>query len=358
MGSNCGTQQVAGDVAGFENCGGPPMGLLAYPGMGLVSNDSIYAAIAKRNKPASITGASAIIRWNTLAEACLRARGLIYSKSNPGDCPAPSSIGGIGSAQIVGLSGTAASGVVGGLGAAGVLAGPATLGISTAVSVAVSAISSIFTHHAQAVANEQATICQVAGYFNPLLKQIDAAVRSGQITCDQAQLYVKQVANQAINGLQSILQECNAACWYVGVLKAHIDLAVSLYPLIAPPEAIGPAAPGASPDFFGTPPGGVNAGSNISGNTAPPPPYRSTWQSVYSPAGPDPVSGLAPTIQPNRLLPSGCYANCNPDYLTVGYNQQTGQSGQAADVPPPGMLCQFCIFFLVAALIVALVVFA
>lgn len=346
--AQCGTAQQAGDVSTYESCGAPE-GLLSYPG--LVPSGVSPSIVAARNIPAGISGSQAQIRFRTLCEACLRARGLIYWKSQPGDCPAPSPIPGISTGQVVGLSGTAASGVIGGLGEAGVLAGPATLGISTAVSIAVSAISSIFTHHAQAVANEQATICAVAAYFNPLVKQIDAAVASGQITASQGVTYMTQIVNTAIQGLQSIMQTCNAACWYSGVLKAFIDYSNSFYSALSPADSIGPQAPGGAPAYYGGTPGGVTVNSGTSQNAAPPPPLRSTAGSTYAPAGPNSNGVLAPVITPNYRLPSGNICSgpgsgsigwigggCAPDYLNQGYNQQTGQSGQAADVPPSGPL--------------------
>jgi hypothetical protein len=320
-----GVYTVAG-MSAFENCNAGPEGLLAYPGYP-IPDDKQYYITAVRNTPGNFVGATKKAGFVALCEACLRARGILYSKQSPGDCGSGSSpISGIGSGQIVGLSGQAASGVVGGLGAAGALSGAATFGIGTAVTFAVSAIEGIFQHHSQAVANEQGTICSVARYFNPLVQQIDAAVRSGEISAAQGVAYMKQVTNQAINGLQSILSGTNAASYFIGVLKAFADFANYLYPHIAPELSLSANDPGGAPDFYGTPPGGVNASSNTLTNSAPPPPIRSTAANTYAPA----IPGSAPILTPNRLLPG---LN-TPDYLNRGYNQGTGQSEQAADVPP------------------------
>lgn len=322
----------------WENCGGPPMGLLSYPGLPVpASVEALYKVIATRNNP---TGNANFV---PPCEANLRARGLIYMKKNPGDCGAPAGVPGFGSGQIVGLSGQAASGVVGGIGAAGVLTGPATLGISTAVSMAVAGIESIFAHHAQAVANEQATICAVANYFNPICRQLDNAVISGQITADNAITYMRQITLQAINGLQSIYKKCNAACYFIGYLRAHSDFASTLYPAISPFGASGMSAqaPGAAPVTFGNPPGAVQDAGGVA-------PLRSADDPLfaYKPA----VLGSAPTLAPNKLLPSG---TSTVDYLNVGYNQQTGQSGQAADVPSTPISLTTLLLVMAAIILVA-----
>lgn len=335
-----------GDVAGYESCIAPPMGLYSYPGISVSTDiNSLYALVSQRNAPPGVEKSFA-----TFCEASLRARGLLYYKSSVGDCGSAvgSPTAGINSGQIAGLTGTAASGVIGGLGAAGALSGPATLGIGSAVSLAIAGIADIFTHHAQAVANEQRTICAVANYFNPLVRQIDQAVMRGSITADQGLVFIRQVAQQAINGLGSIVKNspCNAACQFIGVLKAHIDFAASFYPLIAPYASIG-NAPGSAPSFFGTPPGGV---ADTFGGP-PPPPIRSLPWNTYAPAGPDPNAPMADPLTQNTLLPSGCRvsapssgaiqwiggAACSSDYLNIGYRQPTGQEGQYADVPPTGI---------------------
>lgn len=305
-------------VQAYENCGAPPMGLLSYNA--LDPNAAAMKAAAASSKPSG-TKPEYVIG----CEAMLRAGGLIYWKTNPGDCPAPQAPSGITSGQIAGLSGQAASGVVSGFAAVGALSGAATLGIGTAISVAVGGIEAIFQHHDVAVKNEQATICGVAGYFNQAKTQIDAAVRSGQISPDAGVTYLTQVANQAKSGLASILKSCNAACYYQGFCQAFINYARTWYDFIAPNTGVHPQAPGGPPSGYGTPPGGVTVSPT---SPAPAQPNRSLGGSTYAPAT---LSG--PPLIPNQSLPgSGA-----PDYLNRGYNQQTGQSAQGADVPPSGI---------------------
>lgn len=310
-------------VQAFESCGATAMGLLAYPGVA-IPDDSQYALSASRSKPAGSTSYYAM-----LAEACLRARGLIYFKVNPGDCGAPNPANGFTNVQIVGLAGTAASGVTGGLAAAGAISGAATFGIGAAVSVAVAGIEAIFQEHAIAVANEQATLCKVANYFNPLVGQIDAAVRSGAITPSQGIAYMNQICNTAQQGLDSITKPCNAACVYSAICQAFSDFANYFYNVIAPPQTFAPQAPGAAPSAAGSLPGGV---PSTAYNVAPPPPVRSAPENTYAPAIPNTAVAIGAPL--------------------LGYNQPSGQAAQATDVPPPTPVFSS---WLVPALVVAAV---
>ena len=307
----------------YENCGAPAQGLQPYGAIGNGTLSAWIAAAVAQSKPAGAPSGYAVV-----CEAMLRARGLIYYKQNPGDCGSAGAVPGVLSPpQLVGLSGTAAGGAVAGLGAAGVLAGPATLGISTAISVGVAALEGIFAHHDQAVANEQATICAVANYFNPIMRQLDAAVKSGAISSDTGITNLQQVILTAKNGLVWIIKSCDAACVYAGILQAHLYFAKNYYPSLAPANNIYPQAPANPPDGVGTPPGGVT----VTGTTPPPPPpVRSLPSNTYAPAGPSVGNGTGNGLTSNNQLPGNPLA---PDNLNAGYNQQTGQSAQAADVP-------------------------
>jgi hypothetical protein len=310
-------------AAAYENCSGPPAGAFAYPGppeLAAIPNvQTQIGIVAARNKPAGLNWPN----WPLSVEVVIRARGITYYKQNPGDCgsgsPVPS---GFGSGQIVGLSGQAAGGIVSTLGAAGTLAGPATLGISTAISVAVAGIEDIFAHHAQAVANEQATECAMQNYLNPAIRQIDKAVLSGQITDQQGIAFMNQVGNQAISGLQSIVKPGNLAYGTIGLIKSLMDFAYYYYPIISPIDQFTANRPGQAPSTI-NPPGSVTDAFGTA-------PIRSTTDPTfaYAPA----IVTAAPPLTPNKVLPSGC-TTCS-DFLNQGYNQQTGQSAGAADVPP------------------------
>lgn len=308
------------DVAAYENCGAPAQGLAAF---GVDPNVSAIKAAVASSTPRGVNASYPIV-----CEAMLRAGGLIYFKSSPGDCGAPPTLPGITSGQIAGLSGAAASGVTGILGTVGVIGGAATLGISTAITAAVGGIETIFAHHAQAVANEQATICSVANFFNSAKRAIDSAVRSGMISPDEGVAYLTQVANQAKSGLATIMNTCNAACYYQGFLQAFINYARTWYDYLAPALIVFPQAPNSPPSSYGTPPGGVTQTGSL---PAPPPPIRSTPGNVYAPAGPAPYGPLSPPLNTNTALPGNYAAS---DYLNQGYNQPTGDSAQAADTPP------------------------
>lgn len=316
-------------AAAYENCSGPPAGGFAYPGPAtLAAIPNVQAQIgivAARNKPPGLSWPN----WPLSVEVVIRARGITYYKQTPGDCGSGAATPtGFGSGQIVGLSGQAASGIVGGLGAAGTLAAPATFGISAAVEVAVAGIEDIFAHHATAVANEQATECAMQNYLNPIIRKIDAAVASGQISDQDGIAYMTQVGNQAINGLQSIVKPGNLAYGTIGLIKSLMDFASFYYPLLSPISAFTANRPGQPPSAFSgiTPPGGV-----VDGNATPP--IRSTSDPgfAYTPA----IIPSAPALTPNKVLPSGC--SICPDYLNQGYSQETGQSAQYADVPPSGI---------------------
>lgn len=336
------TPVTPNSIQAYQNCEAPAEGLLPYPGMpGLTGDvDAQYDIVSTRNTPGGLTTVAQKALFKVGCVASLRARGLLYSKATPGDCGRPSSmVQGFSSGQIAGLSGTAASGVIGGLGAAGVLSGAATLGIGTAVTLAVAGISEIFSHHAQAIANEQSTICSVANYLNGLIQQIDAEVASGRITYDQGVTYMKQITNQALTGLSSIASGTNAAVWFSGTVRAHADFASWLYPRISP-AFMAAQAPGSSPSTPNNPPGAVpDAGATAPLRSMPDPGY------AYQPAIPPGsvpalgnaapiVRSSAPPLTPNSILPSGVPYGNPSDYLNIGYNQQTGQSAQYADVPP------------------------
>jgi hypothetical protein len=182
--------------------------------------------------------------WINVCTASLLARGIIYYKNVPGDCGTPTQIN-TTNEQLAGVGGQIASGIAS-------MAGSTLPGIG----VFVSAIQDIFAAHAAAVANEQKTICAVAGVINQVFAYYDNLVRRGALSPSAAYTGMQTFLAQANAQLQTIEKKCNAACVYQGILAAHADFVVSYYPAIAPNQASA-HAPGAPPASSGTTPGGV-----------------------------------------------------------------------------------------------------
>lgn len=291
---------------------------------------SLYPSICQRNCPAHV----ALSHFSPSCEAMLRAGGLIYWKSGYADCGgAGEGNTGFTNGQIVGLAGQASALSVGGLGAVGVLSGAATFGIGAAITVAVAGISEIFQHHAQAVANEQRTICAVMVYFNSAKQAIETALLSGEITPSQAVTYLNQVGNQAKSGLASIEQVCNAACYYKAYIAALLDFSRQYYPAIAPNT--GALRPGQAPTAFGSLPGGVPSTAN---NPAPSPPLRSLYGINTMPVA-SPVNTTSGTVR---------------SVAVQSQRTPSGQTGKLADVPPSSGGLGWGFFAAVAAVIVLL----
>jgi hypothetical protein len=195
--------------------------------------------VAKRNIP---KGAPS--DWVSVCQGSLIVRGIIYYKKVPGDCGTPTSLD-LENVSAAGQAGQIATGIAS-------MAGAQLPGIG----VAVQAIQAIFAHHAEAVANEQATICQVAKVFNQVIGFYDAKVRSGAISPSAAWNGMQNFLAQVTEQLASIFQQCNASCVYTAIINAHSDFVQSYYPAIAPVSVFS-HAPGAAPASLGTTPGGV-----------------------------------------------------------------------------------------------------
>lgn len=206
------------------------------------------ATVAARNVPVGANAAS----FNISCTSMLIARGIIFAQDNA-ICGAESPLD-LTNSQITGEVGQTVVGIAS-------IAGTALPGIG----VAVSAIQQIFAAHAQAVANEEATICRVAGILNQVIPYYDNLVRLGKISPGAAVAGMQTYLNQVNGLLQQIFKKCNASCYVMGWVSAHADFAASYYPEIAPiqvapkppasaPITIAPTAPGQPPQVGAAPP--------------------------------------------------------------------------------------------------------
>lgn len=257
--------------------------------------------------------------------ASLVTRGIIYFKSNPGDCGSPSKLN-LTDAQLTGEAGQIASGVVKGL-ASGI--GSMTSAILPGISVAVSAIQQIFANHAAAVANEQTTICKVSQIMNQVIPYYDNLVRTGKINPSDAYSGMQSFINQVDELLSAIMKSCDAACVYTAILQAHYTFVEKYYPLIAPVTAT-PHAPGAPPASTKTTPGGVVYAGNpapVASPVVPAAQPKPTQIPIYPTYG-DQSTGYQYILYEGKLYPVNILSNSviapgyqfAPGALPTGYN--------------------------------------
>lgn len=142
------------------------------------------------------------------------------------DCRASGVSGGAQDLQLAGKVGglalTAASVPWAGAGTA-LIAAPATLGISIAIAGIVGIFSTIFQHHAQAVAKEQSTLCTAVPAANNYLNVIDQAVASGTATPQQGLQALDSLSSDFKSAVSGIYKSCNAAC----VMQMCLDAAIA-----------------------------------------------------------------------------------------------------------------------------------
>jgi hypothetical protein len=165
--------------------------------------------------------------YRALAEACLRARALLYCNNTPGDAGTTSA----GISQNV--AGYAANIAISGaqIGeAAAQVAITSTLGLATAgIGLAIGPILAIFQNHAKAVtaqANALSTLCPQASVA---IQKFDNAVFTGQATPAQAQLATQQLAASMAASVKSLTKNCNAFCAYNAILQAFVAIAPAYY---------------------------------------------------------------------------------------------------------------------------------
>jgi hypothetical protein len=231
---------------------GPPCGLPAANNLPSSFYASALTACQNSGPPSGVSPAD---RWTAEAQTCLIVRGLVYWKTNPGDCPAPTELS-LGDAQATQLAGSVASGIA-------AMAGATLPGIG----LAVAAITTIFENHAKAVATEQETICGVIGVINQVIPYYDGQVKAGKISPSNAysgmQAYIAQVTGQ----LQSIAKTSgDAANWYAAFLLAHANFCKTYYPAIAPAQVVA-VAPGSAPVTVSSSPTAAQSPTTSGGST-------------------------------------------------------------------------------------------
>jgi hypothetical protein len=181
------------------------------------------------------------IAW--VAKKTIARHRMIYCKATQGDCGGASSVPELTDAKITSIAGSLGSTAVGFAGSTGELAGFGLAAGSTALAAvtfgigAVAAvITTIFSHHAAAVAKEENTLCLVSETYNAYAAKIEQAVASGQITVAQAQALALQVEQQLVGIMASGYKNYNAYAYYTYALKAvSLYAREQIYPQLAKP---------------------------------------------------------------------------------------------------------------------------
>lgn len=147
--------------------------------------------------------------------------------------------------------------------AAGLAAGPLTAGISIAVASVVAIFSTIFSHHAQAVAKEQAAECALVPAANNYLNIIQQAVASGQQTPAQGIAALQSLQSDFESQISSVMKNtsssCNAGCVIYKMLEGIVAYQTSVFQDLAAAQSAQPAVTSGNAST----PGVVNSGSTL-----------------------------------------------------------------------------------------------
>jgi hypothetical protein len=241
-------------------------GMHGYVVLGALTPDQAAEQIFPASKVTKAAGHNQAVR--DLMTSSAAAGQILNVQGAPGYVPgtaqcaaAPS-----GAANDVGLAGKAGSLALTGVNSAGLIAAGPTLGISLAISGIVGIFSTIFNHHAQAVAKEQSVLCAAVPAANNYLKIIAQAVQQGQATPAQGIQALQSLLSDFRSSVSSIMHgndptssgECNAACVEYSILATIVAYQVSAYQDLA--NASTPAATGGSGPITAAP---VASGSTL-----------------------------------------------------------------------------------------------
>lgn len=190
-------------------------------------------------------GAQTAIAASGQTGRVMKSAGVSAYVPGTSDCKASGISGGAQNLQLAGKAGglalTAASVPWAGAGTA-LISAPLTFGISIAIAGIVGIFSTIFQHHAQAVAKEQSTLCTAVPAANNYFTVIDQAVASGQATAQQALQALASLSSDFRSAVSGIYKNCNAACVMQMCLDAAVATQKAKYTALAAQQAAAAAA--------------------------------------------------------------------------------------------------------------------
>lgn len=190
--------------------------------------------IAKHNPSPGTTNGKA---WAQLAEACLRARNLLYCKSVPFDCGGASG-NPLGSFQLAGQLGSTGISAGNLAATAAGFAGTTLSAVTFGAGAALTGIIDYFEAHAAAEARQANALCGLCPQFSQAMQQIDALVKNGSISQSQGIQAMQTLALQFKGQDAALTKACNAFCGYNAIVDCMADESSYLYAIDAPPPAV------------------------------------------------------------------------------------------------------------------------
>lgn len=135
----------------------------------------------------------------------IMAHRIPWWKAAPGDCGTQSNVS-LGNIGIASKAAGIESSFAGGLSTAGIASSitPILTGVGVIASAILLPLSIIGAHHAQAVAIETETGCEISVAYNAFADQLETAVKSGQLSLADALNVLSQAVNQVMGSINSI----------------------------------------------------------------------------------------------------------------------------------------------------------
>lgn len=175
-----------------------------------------YQSIGRTRNPYA-SGTKWYAPFMQYAEACMRARAILFCNQTAGDCQT-------GRASISGAT-PAFADVETLIGASGSIAGP----VGSAIAADVNTIVNVFAAHAQAVARQASALCTLAPEFSQAIYQIDSGVSAGLLTPQQGAAAVTQLVSSWQASVGTLAKNCNAFCMYAALILCLADITPYYY---------------------------------------------------------------------------------------------------------------------------------
>ena len=191
--------------------------------LGALTPDEAAAQAMPKNTIRNTPGFTQAV-YGVISNAAASGQFTDYSSQNP-ECTsaatgstAAKALALVGSGSSLALQGAIQTGLI--------TAGPATFGITIAIAGIVGLFSTIFNHHAQAIAKERQVLCAAGPAANNYLQIIRQGVANGQASPQDGINALQSLLGDYHSAVSSIMKDdashCNSACVQYKQLEAIV----------------------------------------------------------------------------------------------------------------------------------------